>query len=53
MNRTEAFVNISQEANSGQNCNPEIQNSIYLKFNLMHLNHPFKCGIMEFFYTFM
>ena len=44
MNRIESFVNMSQEAKTGQ-----IQNSIYLNFNVMHSNHPFKSGMLEFF----
>lgn len=36
-----------------QNCKPEIQNSIYLKFNVMHFSHPFEFGILEFSYAFI
>lgn len=49
MKRMESFVNMSQEANTEQNCKTGIENSTYLNFNVMRLNHPFKFGIPEFF----
>lgn len=48
MNRMESLVNMSQEANTEQNCKRGIQNSTYLNVNVMHLNRPFKFGIPEF-----